>query len=71
MFDFLRVLGTKNFFEKGTIVLQGLVQDGGAMISSLLVYTGWTRARMPASYSAASEIEIKLTINKNITKTFL
>ena len=34
MFDFLRVLGTKIFFAKGTIVLQGLVQDGGAMISS-------------------------------------
>ena len=37
MFDFLRVLGTKIFFEKGTIVLQGLVQDGGAMISLVLI----------------------------------
>ena len=36
MFDFLCGLGTKNFFEKGTIVLQGLVQDGGAMISLVL-----------------------------------
>ena len=38
MFDFLCGLGTKFFFEKGTIVLQSLVQDGGAVISIGLAY---------------------------------
>ena len=37
MFDFLCVLGTKNFFEKGTIVLQALVQDGGAVIRMIFL----------------------------------
>ena len=48
MFDFLRVLGTKIFFEKGTFVLQSLVQDGGAMISWFCLDVAWTRAeRLP------------------------
>ena len=37
MFDFLCVLGTKKNFEKGTIVLQGLVQDGGVVIQMIFI----------------------------------
>ena len=50
MHDFLCVLGTKKNFEKGTIVLQGLVQDGGAVISIGLAYIAWMRAGAPASF---------------------
>ena len=41
--------GTKKNFEKRTIVLQALVQDGGAVISFSLVNIAWTRAQAPAS----------------------
>ena len=37
MFDFLCGLGTKIFFEKGTVVLQGLVQDGGVVIQMIFI----------------------------------
>ena len=36
MFDFLCVQGTKKNFEKGTIVLQALVQDCGAIICIII-----------------------------------
>ena len=72
MFDFLRVLGTKKFFEKGTIVLQGLVQDGGARISLVLTSSdkiAWTwlgRAPERLPVKAASENKNMTKINKNV-----
>ena len=58
MFDFLCVLGTKFFFEKGTIVLQSLLQDGGAMISLILLGRRLDARRTPASYSAPMKVNI-------------
>ena len=59
MFDFLCGLGTKFFFEKGTIVLQGLVQDGGAVISIGLAYIACTRTGAPASLKRVGKQKYK------------
>ena len=45
----LCVIGTKIFFKDRTIVLQDLGQDGGALISSLLVSLGGRAPEKSAS----------------------